>query len=244
MTMEAVPTRGGAGRALDDAFNVYRTVMSGVIVILKGAVAPDECRRARDAVHAWGQTAPPTRDNALNTRSSVHLTSYLPPRSESRYIFHNHEFYLGEAGKELGVNGAVRPIFERLQKIYRELTDDKHEFTAGADRQALLPQCIQYPQGGGFFQEHVHDIVPQQIGLILAASEIGVDYELGSVRFRKDGRSAWINTEGQHRIGDVCLFRYDMLHDITPVDPHVPLDWSKNSGRWSFVLPIKPLPQV
>ena len=118
------------------------------------------------------------------------------------------------------------------------------EFAPGADDYALLPQCIQYPQGGGFFQEHVHEIAPQQIGLILAASEIGVDYQVGAVRFRTHTHEEWTNTEGQHRIGDVCLFRYDMPHDITPVDPNLPLDWSKNSGRWSFVLPIKRLPKA
>ena len=237
MSIVTVPVRS----VLDDPFAVYRTVMSGTIVILKGAVSPAECRGARDAVFAWGQVAPSTLDHPYKVRRNVHNASYLPPRSEARYIFHGYEFYLDES--EFEVNDAVRPIFTRLQQIYHGLTNDNHGFAPGADDYALQPQCIQYPQGGGFFQEHFHDIAPQQIGLILAASEIGVDYEVGAVRFRKHARGEWINTEGHHRIGDVCLFRYDMPHDITPVDPNLPLDWSKNSGRWSFVLPIKPLPK-
>lgn len=236
-----IPVPVGAGDTLQNPFEIYRMVMTGNIVILKGAVAPDQCRRARDAVFAWGQSAATTRDNALKIRGNVHLASYLPPKSEARYIFHSYEFYLGDPEGEAAVSRTVRPVYLRLRQIYRELTGDMHEFAPGADGRALLPQCIQYPQGGGFFQEHVHDIAPQQIGLILVASEIGVDYEVGGVRFRKDPHSPWTDTEGHHRIGDVCLFRYDMPHDITPVDPHVPLDWYKNSGRWSFVLPIKTL---
>lgn len=243
MSLLELPTRSTGDQVLDDPFAVYRAVMTGNIVILKKAVAPQECRKARDAVFVWGLAAPQSRDNALKTRNSVHLASYLPPKSSSRYIFHSYEFYLGGSGGDPAVHNAVRPLFARLRQIYRELTGDTHDYTPGVDNQALLPQCIQYPQGGGFFQEHIHDIAPQQIGLILAASEPGQDYEIGGGRFRKDASSPWIGTEGHHRIGDVCLFRYDMPHDITPVDPHLSLDWTKNSGRWSFVLPVKPVPQ-
>jgi len=238
MTITTVPRQAG-GRVVEEPFAIYRTVMSGNVVILKNVISPDECRRARDAVFAWGASAPQSLDNPLKVHRNVHIASYLPPKSESRYIFHSYEFYLGDVTSEPQVNRVVRPIFIRLQQIYRELTDDKHEFAVGADGCALLPQCIQYPQGGGFFQEHVHKIAPQQIGLILAASEIGIDYQIGAVRFRKHSRGEWINTEGHHNIGDVCLFRYDVPHDITPVDPSLPLDWAKCSGRWSFVLPIK-----
>ena len=241
MSIVTTGVRSGEGGVLDDPFAIYRTVMCGDVVILKGAVSPGECRRARDAVFVWGQTAPRTLDHPLKVRRNVHMASYLPPKSDARYIFHSYEFHLD--GPDADTNRAVRPVFTRLQQIYRELTNDSHGFTPAGDGYVLQPQCIQYPQGGGFFQEHVHDIAPQQIGLILAASEIGVDYEVGAVRFRKHARGEWINTEGQHRMGDVCLFRYDMPHDITPVDPHLPIDWSKNSGRWSFVLPIKPLPK-
>jgi hypothetical protein len=126
---------------------------------------------ARDAVFAWGQQTSPTLEHPLKIRRSTHMASYLPPKSQARYIFHSYEFYHPNSESEL--DRTVRPIFSRLQNVYRELTDDSHHFAPDADGCALLPQCIQYPQGGGFFQEHVHDIAPQQIGLILAASENG-----------------------------------------------------------------------
>jgi hypothetical protein len=244
MSIVTVPVRRVEGRVLDDPFAVYRTVMSGNIVILKGVVSSDECRRARNTVFTWGQNTPATLEHPLKVRRSVHMASYLPPKSKSRYIFHSYEFYFGDLNSESELSREVRPVFARLQQIYRELTSDSHELAPGADGCALLPQCIQYPQGGGFFQEHVHDFAPQQIGLILAASEIGVDYQVGAVRFRSHAQEDWTNTEGHHHIGDVCLFRYDMPHDVTPVDSNLPLDWSKNSGRWSFVLPIKQLPEA
>lgn len=239
----SVETRPDGQRSLDDPFGIYRTVMSGDIVILKNAVPAADCLRAREAVFSWGRSEPTSKDYALQVRKNVHLNSYLPPKSEARYIFHSYEFYFGDSGPQSGLNNTVRPVFDRLKQIYRELTGSPYDY-APMDGYALLPQCIQYPQGGGFFQEHLHQIAPQQIGLILAASEIGTDYEVGSVRFRGTTDTTWTDTEGQHRIGDICLFRYDLPHDITPVDPHVPLDWTKNSGRWSFILPVKPAPQA
>lgn len=231
------------GGVIGDPFGVYRAVMCGDIVILMQAVDPALCRRARDAVFAWGGSTPPQLESPLKIRANAHLASYLPPRSMSRYIFHSYEFYLAQADGEPDVTKIVRPVFERLRAIYQLLTGDTHWYLSADDGFVLLPQCIQYPQGGGFFEEHFHSLKPQQIGLILAASEHGKDYEVGGVRFRENAHDTWVETEGRHHIGDVCLFRYDLFHDITPVDPHVPLDWSKNTGRWSFVLPLKPVPK-
>jgi hypothetical protein len=47
MSIVTVPVRSGTEPVLDSPFAVYRTVMSGNIVILKGVVTNDECRRAR-----------------------------------------------------------------------------------------------------------------------------------------------------------------------------------------------------
>ena len=84
MSIVTVPVRGAGGRALDDPFAVYRTVMSGNIAILKGVVSSEECRQARDAVFTWGQHTPPTLEHPLKVRRSVHMASYLPPKSELR----------------------------------------------------------------------------------------------------------------------------------------------------------------
>lgn len=215
------------------AFNV----LCGDIVILKGAVPGDFVRRARDAVHAWGLSAPQARVHPSKAGGAAHAASYLPAKSQSRYIFHSYEF---DPGSDQPIVQDVRPLYEALRQIYCRLIGDNIGFGEERDGCAFLPQCIHYPRGGGFFQEHTHELKPQRIGLILSASIYGEDYEFGGGRFRaQDG--SWINTEGRHDIGDVTLFRYDLGHDITPVDPDQALDWTGNSGRWSFVLPLKPV---
>lgn len=212
-------------------------VLCGDIVILKGAVPRDLVLGARNAVHDWGLTAPQVKGHPAKSGGAAHVASYLPAKSQSRYIFHSYEF---DALSDSGIVRRVLPVYERLREIYCRLVGDDIGFGSERDGFAFLPQCIQYPRGGGFFQEHVHALKPQRIGLVLSASVYGSDYAVGGGRFRaQDG--TWVETEGQHDIGDVTLFRYDLGHDITPVDPELPLDWTSNSGRWSFVLPLKPL---
>lgn len=119
----------------------------------------------------------------------------------------------------------AQDVFDDLVAIQNKLTGPREDY---------IRQGIQYPRGGGFFNEHDHDLDPQRIGLILMASQRGRDYETGNVRFKIGGewREVFLNC------GDVCLFRHDLPHDITSVDPDAPLDWSRSDGRWTFVLSI------
>lgn len=212
-------------------------VLCGEITILKNAVPQDLVLKAREAVHSWGLTAPQVKGHPSQAGGGAHLISYLPAKSQSRYIFHSYEF---ETGSDLAVVRTAMPVYEILRQIYGGLIGDDIAFGEVRDGHTFLPQCIHYPRGGGFFQEHFHKLLPQRIGLVLSASSRGRDYTAGSGRFRSQDGS-WIETEADHDLGDVALFRYDLGHDITPVDPDHPLDWSVNSGRWSFVLPLKPV---
>lgn len=211
-------------------------VLCGEIVILKDAVDAKVVTAARNAIFNWGQRQSPPRESALDGSGAVTLTSYLPVRSESRYIFRSFEF---DPVSKAEIVSEVLPVFEALRVIYNGLLGQVFEFGKVYNVHTLLPQCIQYPRGGGFFQEHFHPILPQRIGLILSASTCGTDYNVGGARFRRPDKS-WDSTEGHHNLGDVCLFPYDVGHDITPVDSDVPLNWGENKGRWSFVLPLKP----
>ena len=40
-----------------------------------------------------------------------------------------------------------------------------------------------------------------------------------------------------HDIGDILLFRYDVIHGIYKVDPEETLNYDSIRGRWTFILP-------
>jgi hypothetical protein len=47
-----------------------------------------------------------------------------------------------------------------------------------------------------------------------------------------------VDTTAVHDIGDICLFRYDLSHRCSPVDPDAAWRWD-SAGRWAFILPVK-----
>jgi hypothetical protein len=208
--------------------------------LLKAAVDRALIADARQAIHEWGQAAEQSKGHPNETDGIAHSTNYLPPRSDSRYIFHAYTFH---PGSKASVVQHLLPVFEEMRQIYCGLIGEEIAFSADYDGYEFLPQVIQYPRGGGFFQEHFHKVYPQRIGMVLGASDLGADYKIGGGRFR-DTNGQWVTTEGAHQTGDLSLFRYDIGHDITPVDPDAALDWSAGDGRWTFILPLKPLGKV
>jgi hypothetical protein len=220
-----------------DLRKVAFDVLCNDVVVLKKAVPPEMVRESVSALHDWSKMAPQTKGHPLQAGGATHLISYLPARSESRYIAHDYLFDFS-IGAPITTN--VTPVFERLRQIYNGLLGEQFEFGKTYDGVSFLPQVIQYPRGGGFFQEHFHPIRPQIIGLVLSGSDYGKDFKIGGGRFR-DSKGDWVSTEGDHDIGDVTCFRFDIGHDITPIDPDEDLDWTRKDGRWSFVLPLKPI---
>ena len=218
---------------------ILTDVLCGEVVILKEAVDPELIRKAVMACHQWAQITQESMAHPNDMGGAVHLKSFLPARSESRYIL--HDYYFSPSTELFPELKAVVPVFDELVDVYGRLLEKNFSYGETYDGCMLLPQAIQYPRGGGFFSEHFHSIKPQKIGLVLAGSEYGKDYLKGGGRFRSTTGS-WVSTEGHHQIGDISLFRYDICHDITPVDPELDIDWNRADGRWTFVLPLKPIP--
>ena len=213
-------------------------VLCGETIILKDAVDPELIREAVSACHEWSIKTPESMSHPSKMGGVTHFKSFLPARSESRYILHDYYFSPSDI-KETSLSAAML-VFEALLRVYNELFEEEYAFGVNYSGTTLMPQLIQYPRGGGFFAEHFHSIQPQKIGLVLGGSEYGKDYIKGGGRFRSSNGS-WVSTEGNHQIGDITLFRFDIGHDITPVDPEFQLDWGRADGRWTFVLPLKPV---
>lgn len=95
-------------------------------------------------------------------------------------------------------------------------------------------KAIRHPRGGGYLVPHIHPYLPQRVSLFLNLSEPGKDYYRGAVRFRM--KRNWIDTHDVFTIGDVLAWRYDAVHETTPIDEMEPLSWSGDDGFWIFAL--------
>jgi len=203
------------------------------IVILKNVFEKEGLLKMRDFVFRWGRDTEPTNPKEQLV-SSWHRIDNNPPMSETKHIFHIYNFvdYDHPAGKEL-----LR--FAAGMKLIQEaLTGLPLDTKMGAKGKYFVrPQVIHYPSGGGFFDWHVHSFQPQKLGLILSVADRRVDFQHGGTRFKIDDKDVGI--EEYHQIGDIALFRYDIVHCISPLDPDLPaIDFKSTKGKWSLVLPI------
>jgi len=97
-------------------------------------------------------------------------------------------------------------------------------------------QVIQYPRGGGFFGEHVHERYPTNYGFIITLTKKNKDFYTGETKFKINGKNIDIKKCGV-TIGDLILFRYDLLHSVSSCDPLEDLIFDKK-GRWTLIFPV------
>lgn len=93
---------------------------------------------------------------------------------------------------------------------------------------------IHYPKGGGFFDWHKHIRYPTNYAFIITLTKKGKNFKKGDIKF-KVGKDV-IDLENHNlSIGDLLLFRYDLPHAISPIDPNETMVFD-NNGRWSFIM--------
>jgi len=210
-------------------------VMAGKVAIVKNAFDPDEMRELRAAVNATNlPVCEPTFGHDERSWRDRRET-WMDP--ETKVLYEASFLAVMNPDDELG--RVMRATIERLADFWRSLTGHDHTLYSRAGRRALRPWAMYYPAGGGCFGWHEHRLEPTRIGLILAMSQIGVDFTSGGTEFRTP--LGLVNVESYHDIGDVCMFRYDLPHRVAPVDPGRDLCWN-GSGRWTLLIQGDPRP--
>ncbi|MGZ3698280.1 MAG: hypothetical protein ACXWPM_04230 [Bdellovibrionota bacterium] len=212
----------------------------GNIVILREAVDPALCRAVRQATSRWHRSAQPTNPSA--PRFSYHRIDDCPPNSETPHCFHISNFITDSKGNPK-LEGGVTPdpcfaeAFKICGDIQNRITGTHATFEADQSGYFLRPQIVRYPSGGGFFDRHIHPLMPQKVGIILSLSERGKDFQTGGTRFWVGDQL--LDAEQSTNIGDICMFRFDLYHDVSPVDSgSKQVDWNADDGRWTLVMPL------
>jgi len=214
--------------------DISAAVLAGVVVIVKGVFDPDELRQLRARIISANIlfSEPTFADtNSWRHRREVYVESQLD-------ILYDASFLAVERQDD-EIGRAARTTAERLAAYWRSLTGDRHTFVAEVDRRALRAWAMCYPAGGGCFGWHEHGFEPTKIGMILALSELGVDFRSGGCEFRTP--FGLIDASPYHDIGDVCLFRYDLPHRVSAVDADRERRWD-GSGRWTLLIQADPRP--
>lgn len=221
-------------RALDPK-RVYSDVMSSGVAVIHGVMPEAVATSAAHAAMEWTKTEP-AFDTKGGTASpapgqNLHRVDNDPALSKTKHIFHTFNFE--------NLNGLPSPyrepivqMFERLLALDNELCGKRGDFT-GNGIPNFRPQIIHYPVGGGYFERHTHNLEPQKIGLIATLVKTGS----GGTKFWVNGDE--IDAEPAQSIGSVTLFRFDLPHSVSAVEPGSPLAFGEATGRWVAVLPYR-----
>lgn len=223
-----------------DAAHVAARVLGGNICVIHGVLSADEADRAVAAVLAWSK-AEPAFDTKGGTASPARLQNFHrvdnnPALSATKHIFHTFNFEnLGAAD---GVLAPVVTLFEAMCALDNKLVGSRGNLSPSAgDTVNFHPQIIHYPRGGGYFDRHSHALEPQKIGLIASLTRKGEHFDSGGTLFWGEGGE--VDAEPAQTIGSVTLFRFDLPHAVSKVDPTESLEFGKPTGRWVAVLPYR-----
>lgn len=216
---------------------VRQKVMDGNIVILKSVFSEEDLLALRSAVFEWGQASEPScYDRPMNTIFDVnfHRIDDQPHMSKVPHFYHCFVFNLPHELDSPLKDKALKFI-EPLRVFQNRITGNDAQLSPHDQPEKIRPELIQYPVGGGYFEHHDHQLDPQKIGMIMSVSRKGVDYQQGGTTFFIGDEV--INTDGEHDIGDITLFRYDIPHEVNAVDEDEEVNWQSDRGRWTMIMP-------
>jgi len=142
----------------------------------------------------------------------------LPSNVETNRIY--RRFQINNA--TINKHKDVKKLFYWQNKIAKKTT-----------KSTVKTDIIHYPIGGGFFDWHLHDRYPTNYGMIVNLSSKGIDYNKGSNHFKIGNKE--INLQKfKIGIGDLIMFRYDLNHSVSEIDPVKDLTFN-SGGRWTLI---------
>ncbi len=224
----------GAIVAEESLTHVKRLIDAGQVVILKEVFSPQVMLDYRRAVSRWRDSTPPYPDGQSPDSApdvNYHRADKGVIKSPIPHIFQQYGFNTPER-LESYVGEPTRMIADLMLGLQNSVAGTSFDISLTGMRVKLL----HYP-AGGYLAEHQHPLEPQRVGLIASMSRVGADFTSGGAFFRTP--FGIVDTSADHDIGDIILFRYDLPHAVTPVDEGRAIDWSSDTGRWSFVLELR-----
>lgn len=134
-------------------------------------------------------------------------------------------------------------IFENYSRLF-EIRNQANELIAngmnaiGSSSEGLIHRlAVQYyPSGGGYLSAHSDPVGDHQIFIAnIVMSECGSDYHGGGLFIKKDLNSEKVYVEQSASIGDVVLFRGDLIHGVDSIDSKEKFEPLAGRGRWMML---------
>jgi hypothetical protein len=180
------------------------------------------------------------KKNLINEDESIKLISYIFDLKQNNKLNENKIKYSERSGfsklqntphcyncyifdwDNISITPEINRVFKVLKDNYQNYTDKTVEEVG------LYPQLIHYPENGGFIGIHYHPLSPQYIGQVLL---------LQNTKYTQNGfylkhNNNLLDLSDKHKIGDLLIFKFNLLHGVSPtIHVNENLLW-KETGEW------------
>lgn len=188
-----------------------------------------------DFLKQTSRASEPSWHPCLDGCPDYHRINDEYPKSYVRAKMHSYYFHRWNSNCDLFQE--FKEIFE-IKNLLSGSDKDAHYDNIPSDGVISRVVSHQYPRGGGYLQEHIDPINPfSLIQTIIQSSQHGVDYQQGGLYVRETDDAEPVYLDAYSSLGDMIVASPDVRHGVAPIDPDVPLDWSKEDGR-RMILPV------
>jgi hypothetical protein len=120
-------------------------------------------------------------------------------------------------------------ITPEINRVFNILKDNYEKYThKTVEDVGLYPQLIHYPENGGFIGIHYHPLSPQYIGQVLLLQNT----KQCQNGFYLKHNNNLLDLSDEHKIGDLLIFKFNLLHGVSPtINVNENLLW-KDTGEW------------
>lgn len=210
-------------------------IEAGRILAISGLWDESQILVWRKAAFAW------SKEHAVFPKGK---SASVPGLSFHRYDDEKTSSYMSHVFHQIGLSeeshgddslwSLTTEILEPLLEFQNRLSGTNISLSDNDNR----IKVYNHPVGGGFLEKHQHPRDLLGAAFFLSLSRPGVDYQQGDVVFEID--SVDVPAGDLFAAGNALFFRYDLPHQVTPVNPESQRDWSDQAGLWVASLePVK-----
>jgi hypothetical protein len=222
------------------AENLVESVISGDLIVLKGAHTGNEIKGLRRRIMEWRSSQPQAENERIEEGcQDFHKINETEREGKNSYKTkdHPHIFFRWNSDP-IGIFSKIDKYWSAV-KVLSGLPPNSFKNSTPKDGIIDKLTIFQYPMGFGRITKHRDPPQNQKLLLNLPMSEMGVDYARGDSGFYlvdgKSGNNFYV--ENLTELGDYVLACPSMHHGAQPPMPidqislnH--LNWETELGRW------------
>lgn len=207
------------------------SIYQGDLFILRNAFSAEFMRETKERAKGFFKASPSSFHKILQGCPDFHRV--IDTETAKNYTFksiRHSSFYFPWNNDPLGIRAEVMRRW-RVCKYLSGFRKDEWETNLPKDGVVDRIQVAYYPTEIGESEMHSDPIMHQKLFISAYMSKKGVDYKEGGF-YCLNTEDKVVDCEPLVNVGDLAFGYASVVHGVAKVDPHVPVNWASDQGRW------------